>query len=97
MQKIKDLILRAQVNCGFNDRFVKVVMVIAIVVVSRCCFAEGSTELFKVRAARAARLVVIVRPIKFLTCSVVVDVDVVDVKAPNEMSQRVTVFSFLKS
>ena len=65
--------------------YVQVVIISANVVISRCCFAEDGTDLFKVRAARAARLLFLTRPIKFLICGVVggvvVALEVIDDKA----------------
>ena len=70
IRRIKDLRLNAQV-----------VIKTVNVVISRCCFAEDTTDFF-ISACRTNSTLIFLRPIKFSIDGVVVAVPVVDAKAP---------------
>ena len=51
--------------------------------ISRCLFAENSTEFFfEFSAARATQLFLLVQTMKFLTCYFVIPIAVTDAKVP---------------
>ena len=71
IQRIRDLWFYAQVVIKTVNE-----------VISRCCFAEDGTDLFTSACHTCNTLIFFIRPIKLFICGFVVDVPVVDAKAP---------------